>query len=117
MAIVTVVPTGGWVVQLTGAPSDILRIASELVGDELQISVHGESLYIQSPELDDVDTEATAEWAAYNLVGLITASAHLCFGVRSPIRLVGVTRGRGGRSRVPACMTNDQVSQNRLSLL
>ena len=85
----------GWVARLTGTPADILRIAGELSGDEFQVAVRGESLYLTAPAVNRASTLAAAQWVAFELVRLIEAAADLRFRILSPICLDSVEPDRG----------------------
>lgn len=74
-------PPSGWLIRATGSPADLQRIADDLGGGDLHVNVDGDSLYLISPGVDRMDNQATAEWAAYELVRLISAAASLRFGI------------------------------------
>ena len=71
----------GWVIRATGSPADLQRIADDLGDGDLHVNVDGDSLYLISPDIDKMDSQATAEWAGYELVRLISAAASLRFGI------------------------------------
>jgi hypothetical protein len=85
----------GWVARLTGTPGDILRIAGELSGDEFQVAVRGQSLYLTASVVNRAPTLAAAQWIAFELVRLIEAAADLRFRILSPICLDSVEPDRG----------------------
>jgi hypothetical protein len=73
---------------------------------ELQAVADGESLYVKSPEIDRADSQIVAEWAAYELVRLMAASAYLHFGTPSQLRLVSVQK----REMVPLSLNAISVA-------
>lgn len=87
--------TTGWVARLTGTPSDIMRIAGELSGDEFQVAVRSESLYLTAPAVNRATTLGTAQWVAFELVRLIASAADLHFRLLGPICLDSLEPARG----------------------
>jgi hypothetical protein len=80
----------GWLIRATGSPADLRRIAEGLGGGDLHVSVDGDSLYLTSPDIDKIDRQAAAEWAAYELIRLISAAANILFGTMVLVRFQSV---------------------------
>lgn len=80
----------GWLIQATGSPADIPRIADGLGGGDLHVGVDGDSLYLTSPDINKIDNRAPAEWAAYELIRLISAAANIRFGTVVLVRFQSV---------------------------
>lgn len=78
--ILSTPPAVRWLIRATGSLSDLPRIADDLAGGDLQVNVDGGSLYVMSPAVNRMDSQETAEWAAYEFVRLISAAARLRFG-------------------------------------
>jgi hypothetical protein len=83
-------PSFGWLIRATGSPADLRRIAAGLAGGNVKADVDGESLYLISPDVNEMDIQTSAEWASYELVRLISAAAYLRFGTASPVRFHSV---------------------------
>jgi hypothetical protein len=85
---------GDWVVRLTGALSDLHKIAEELASDPWAV-VHRDSLELKSSEIDKAELQIVAEWEAIEFVRLLSAATCLHFGIPASLQIVSVERARG----------------------
>jgi hypothetical protein len=68
----------GWLIRASGSPTDLPRVVVALAGGgDLSAAVDGGSLYLRSLAIDRIEKQADAEWAAYELVRLISAAVQL----------------------------------------
>jgi hypothetical protein len=84
---------GDWVVRLTGALSDLHKIAAELASDPWAV-VHRDSLELKSSEIDKAELQIVAEWEAIEFVRLLSAATCLHFGIPASLHIVSVERAR-----------------------
>jgi hypothetical protein len=79
-----------WVVRVTGASSDLRKIAGELGSGDPLAAADGESLYLKSSEIDRARSQVAAEWTAFEFIRLLSAASYLHFGTQISLRLASV---------------------------
>jgi hypothetical protein len=68
----------GWLIRATASPTDLPRAVVALAGgSDLSAAADGCSLYLRSLAIDRIKNQTDAEWAAYELVRLISAVLQL----------------------------------------
>jgi len=110
-------PPSGWLIRATGLPADLQRIADDLGGGGLHVSVDGDSLYLSSSDIDMIDSKAAAEWAAYELIRLISAAATIRFGIVVLLRFQSVRPNSDAISCGREFHRNGKTMRNGHSLL
>ena len=73
-------PAIGWLIHANGLPTELPRVVEALTDTDLSAAVDGHSLYLRSQGIDRIKKRVDAEWAAYELVRLISAALHLRVG-------------------------------------
>ena len=79
-----------WTIQVSGALSDLSRIALELRNGDPCGVVRDESLYIESSEVDRAKSRIAAEWVAFDFTKLLLAVFEMNFGERAILHLISV---------------------------
>jgi hypothetical protein len=73
-------PPAEWAARLNRSSSDILKIASELLGSEFLAEPDRQAQGLQPIAWDSAKARIAAEWAAYDRLKLFAASVYLLFG-------------------------------------
>ena len=94
-------PPAGWAARLNRSSSDILRIATELLGSEFLAGPDGQAQGLQSIALDSAKARNAAEWAAYDRLNLFAASVYLLFGTLDPADVSSVKQDVGASAIAP----------------
>jgi hypothetical protein len=83
-----------WIVQAGGSLDDLSKILPELAVGKIRATILGQSLYLTAPSVARSSSEREAEWAAYNLLQLLSAAANLYGNPVPSLSFVAVNRGQ-----------------------
>jgi hypothetical protein len=101
----------GWIVHASCPQVDLLRILPELVGSDIMATVSGESLFLTAPSVTHSISKREAEWAAYNLLQLISAAGNLWWNPGPSLSFVAVNAGQSTiRRENDSCTPCDRLT-------
>jgi hypothetical protein len=69
-----------WAIHLSGSSEDVQKLLAQLSGDDFRLVPNGSNYYVEGLLPARSGSNPRAEWIVSDLVHLLNAAAHLCFG-------------------------------------
>lgn len=84
-----------WEVQIAGDVTDLKELSKSLKDDELRVMERDDQYFLVSVKFYELATSEEVTSTATEILQLLTASARLALGGRTPIEIVNIARIRG----------------------